>query len=194
MSARACIRARPARMRAGRERLAGAGIQRLAASADATRFRCRSGQMTVELAVLIPVMIVVALIVYNLARYTEACAVFDRACLDSVIAQGVAPSGDQNEVVAVQEVQAGLERALAASFPGGSCSVDVTAESLGDARATPGQIGFPVSPLLTRFTCTLRYRPWPGSFSMAGVAMGAPGELSHQRSFVVDRYRPGVLV
>ena len=46
----------------------------------------QSGQMTVELAVLVPVVIVVALIVANLMEFVDACAAFDRLSLDEVIA------------------------------------------------------------------------------------------------------------
>ena len=48
----------------------------------------QSGQMTVELAVLVPVVIVVALIVANLMEFVDACAAFDRLSLDEVIAEG----------------------------------------------------------------------------------------------------------
>lgn len=156
--------------------------------------RAHRGQMTVEMAVLMPVTIVIALTGYNLARFIQACAAFDRVSLDTVISQGVAPSGDQQETIAVGEVKAELERALSESFGGDSCSVDVSAESMGDLPDAGDGIGFPVSPLLTRFTCTLRYRPWPSSLSIAGARYGPIAELKHERSFVIDRFRPGVVI
>ena len=51
-----------------------------------------------------------------------------------------------------------------------------------------------VSPLLTRYTCTLVYRPWPRLLRMPGVTYEAPLALRHERELVVDRYRPGVVV
>ena len=39
--------------------------------------RSQSGQMTVELATLIPVIVVVALIGYNVVRFAQACGLFD---------------------------------------------------------------------------------------------------------------------
>ena len=51
------------------------------------------GQMCVEMAVLLPVTLVIALAVLNLARYAELCARFDRVALDAVVACGASPSG-----------------------------------------------------------------------------------------------------
>lgn len=55
----------------------------------------QSGQMTVELAVLVPVVIVVALIVANLMEFVDACAAFDRLSLDEVIAEGSLPQASR---------------------------------------------------------------------------------------------------
>ena len=47
----------------------------------------KDGQMTVELAVLIPVVVVVALIAINLMEFIDACAAFDVLSSDTVILQ-----------------------------------------------------------------------------------------------------------
>lgn len=148
------------------------------------------GQMTVELAVLMPVIIVVGLIVYNLVRFLCLCASFDRLATDAVISQGVAPSGDQNQATAVTEVRSCLEQAL--DDP--ACSVDVRVEGIQEIGSATGEISFPLSPLLTRFVCTLSFHPWPTSLSIAGVSYGPIAELTHEKVLVVDRYRPGVVV
>ncbi len=149
------------------------------------------GQMAVELAVMVPVIIVVGLTVYNLMRFVELSALFDRVALDAVVSQGVAPEGTQSEVAAVDAVRSCIEGALAHD----GVEVSVSAEPAGEAaRGSEGRITFPISPLLTRFTCTLVYHPWPGSFVMAGVAYRSPLVLTHERSLVVDRFRPGVVV
>ena len=57
--------------------------------------------MTVELAVVVPVTIVVALIVLNLMWFVDACAAFDQAALDAVVAHGVSPAGEQTQSAAV---------------------------------------------------------------------------------------------
>ncbi len=153
------------------------------------RSRAERGQMAVELAVVLPVCIVVALVAFNLCRFIEACATFDRVAPDAVIAQGVSPAGEQSALSAAGQVRSSIQSALDMS----SCevSVQVSGASQGAARSA---VGFSVSPLLTTFTCTLRYRPWPGSFVMAGVVFTPPIALTHTRTLVVDRFRPGVVV
>lgn len=148
-----------------------------------------AGQMTVELAATVPVVIVVALVVLNLMGYVEACAAFDQVALDAVVSQGVAPSGEQTQVASVAAVRAALEEALGRE---GRCEVEVRAERA--SAATDAGTTFVVSPLLTRYVCTLVYRPWPRLLRMPGVTFEAPLVLRHERELVVDRYRPGVVV
>lgn len=147
------------------------------------------GQMAVEMAVIVPVVIVVALIVYNLCRFVEACATFDRVSMDAVISQGVSPPGEQSVASSTAAVKSCIEEALAMS----GCEVSVAVSSAEPVSLGTG-LTFPVSPLLATYTCTLRYRPWPGSFVIAGVRFGPPVALTHERKLVVDRYRPGVVV
>ncbi len=147
------------------------------------------GQMTVELAVMVPVALVVALIVFNLCRFIEACATFDRVAVDAVVFQGVSPPGEQSALHSAGEVQQAIEKALAMSY----CEVSVQVSGAEPHRTGNG-LSFPVSPLLTTYTCTLRYKPWPGSFVMAGVVFKPPVRLTHTRKLIVDRYRPGVVV
>ena len=155
---------------------------------SAMRGWARSGQMTVELAVLTPVTIVVALIVFNLMCFIEACAAFDQAALDAVVSHGVAPAGEQSQVAAVEEVREALTEALGRED---SCEVEVRAAPAGEGADAAT---FVISPLLTRYTCTLIYRPWPRLLRMPGVTYEAPLSLRHERELVVDRYRPGVVV
>lgn len=148
----------------------------------------RAGQMTVELAVLTPVILVIALVALNLMGYVEACAAFDQASLDAVLAHGVAPSGEQSPERAVEEVSAALEEALGRE---GRCEVEVRAEAV--AERADG-VSFVVSPLITRYVCTLTYHPWPRSLRLPGITLEAPLALRHERELVVDRYRSGVVV
>lgn len=157
--------------------------------ACARRLRARGGQMTVELAVVTPVVIVIALVILNLMGFVEACAAFDQAAQDAVLAQGVAPSGEQSEGHATEEVRAMIEELL--DRPG-SCEVEVRAEAAAPASGSRGT--FAVSPLLTRYVCTLTYRPWPRELRLPGVTYEAPLALQHECEIVVDRYRPGVVV
>ena len=156
--------------------------------AERWRLRSESGQMAVELAVLMPVIVVVALVVYNLARFVGYCATFDRVSLDAVLTQGVSPAGEQSELVAREAVRDAIVRSLDAR---GTCDVEVAAEP---ARRAGDHASLTVSPLLTRFRCTLAFRSWPRSVAIAGVAFAMPLALRHERTLVVDRFRSGVVV
>lgn len=149
----------------------------------------RAGQMSVELAALLPVMVVVAFAVYNLMRYVELCAQFDQVAIDAVVSQGVAPPGEQSIANSEREVRFCVEEAMGGE---GTCEVEVRAEAVG--RLGEGSEDLTVLPSLTRFTCTLKVRPWPSRLSVAGVELSPPALLVHERSLVVDRYRPGVVV
>jgi hypothetical protein len=151
-----------------------------------------AGQMTVELAALVPVVIVVAVIVLNLARFTELCARFDRVSLDAVISQGTAPAGGQDALSGVDAVKGVIEGAVGRGdlSLGGSCDVEVSST---EASADAGGVVFSLAPRLERYTCTLVYHPWPSAFAVAGVSAGVPLALTHERTFVIDRYRTGVV-
>ncbi len=147
----------------------------------------QSGQMTVELAILVPVVIAVALVVANLMEFVDACAAFDRLSLDEIIAEGVSPAGEQSVVASVAAVGAALGSALGGEA---RCDVEVTAERV---SAEEGEL-LSVAPLLTRYTCTMVFRPWPRELRLPGITYVAPLELRHERTLVIDRYRPGVVV
>lgn len=152
------------------------------------RLRSQSGQMTVELAVLVPVVIVVALVVVNLMEFVDACAAFDRLSLDEVIAEGVSPAGEQSMPASIAAVEGALRAALGRER---YCDVEVRAERV---SAGKGESLLSVAPLLTRYTCTLVFLPWPRELRLPGISYSAPLELRHERTLVIDRYRPGVVV
>ena len=108
-----------------------------------TSLASREGQMTVELAVITPVVIVVALVVLNLMGFVEACAAFDQVALDAVVAHGVAPSGEQSEGRAASEVRSAIEELLGRE---GRCEVEVRAEAVGMGATSSGLV---MSPLLS---------------------------------------------
>ncbi len=148
------------------------------------------GQMVVELAVVAPLMIVIALIVFNLMVFLEASSRFDRVAPDAVLAMGVSPAGDgAGSANVARLVKEAIEHAMAGLW-GVEVSVDL--EGVWDGGSADG-VGFSFAPHLTRFMCTLRYRPWPGGASIAGFDAAIPLELVHRCSVVVDRYRTGVV-
>lgn len=153
---------------------------------------CRDerAQATVEMAVVAPVLIVLALIVYNLMVFVAATARFDRVAPDIVLACGVAPSGEGEEGSAgdAAEVRERLEEAMA----GYELEIEVGV-SEGEGGANDDSLLALAGALMT-YTCTMSYRPWPSGFSVAGVEMGAPARLRHERAVTIDPWRPGVVL
>lgn len=142
-------------------------------------------QATVEMVVVAPVMIVLALIAYNVADYSAAVARFDRVAPDVVMAHAVSPEGEGS--VGTPERVAGY---LQEAMEGYRVEVDVACEGGGEAGGS--MLDLAVSP--TTYRCTMRYEPWPSGLSIAGVSLGAPLALEHERAVVIDPWKPGVVV
>lgn len=147
------------------------------------------GQMVVEMAVVTPVMIVMAIVVLNLMWFIEASARFDRVAPDAVLAMAVSPEGGIDGSGGDWAVCQAIERAM-----DGMRGVEVSVESHSAWElAEPDSIGFSFAPHLTRYVCTLTYHPWPSGFAVAGFDASIPVELAHQSVLVVDRYCSGVI-
>ena len=151
--------------------------------------RERSAQATVEMAVIAPVLIVLALISYNLMLFLSAAARFDRVAPDIVIAQGVSPAVDDDGNV-VSDASSAIEEALEEAMAGYDVDIEVTLEEgdLDDGTA------FELIGALKTYTCTMSYTPWPSSLTIAGIDMGSPLALSHERDVTIDPWRSGVVL
>ena len=164
--------------------MSGSGVRaRQAVGAD-------DGQMFVEMAVVAPVMIVMAIVVVNLMLYIEAASRFDRVVPDAIMAVAVSPGSGASEGSAQEHA---VTVAIAGAMEG-IANVDVqvravSAWSWGDGDG----VGFSFAPHLTRYVCTMTYHPWPSALTVAGVEAGIPLTLTHERTFTVDRYRSGVV-
>lgn len=151
------------------------------------RRRACAGQMTVELAVVLPVVIVMVAAVVTIMRYVACCATFDHVALDAVVAYGTSPAGSTLADNACSEVRQTIVDALASD----ACDVQVSAtKSIEDGQ--PGHLT--INPLLVTYTCKLTYRPLISSVSVAGATFTSPVALTHERTLVIDRYRPGVVI
>ncbi len=150
--------------------------------------RSRDGQMAVEMAVLMPVCIVCALVVFNLCRFVEACATFDRVALDAVISQGTDLSRTSSSS-AGRRLAACITDTLAMR----SCEVSVVAQ-LASSRADAHTVLLAATGTPVTYVCTLRYRPWPASFIVAGLALSPPLALVHERRLVVCAFGAGTVV
>ena len=148
------------------------------------RLREERAQATVEMAVVTPVLLVLALIVYNVMIFASAVARFDRVVPDIVLAHAVASesSADASATVQTQILNA---------MEGYDLQIEVSSEQ--GAEASDGGL-LSLSGTFRTYTCTMHYEPWPTSLSIAGVPLGAPTTLSHERAVTVDPWRPGVVM
>lgn len=135
-----------------------------------------SGQMTVELAVMVPVILAIAVIATNACLFLSECAAFDRAALDAVRAEATSLSFGEREEDACARVREALEREFDRDF----LSVEVGCEG-----AEGGMV---------EYTATLRFRPTLFGLGFRSEFFGVELDgLSHEASLAVDPYRPGVL-
>lgn len=136
-----------------------------------------SGQMTVELAVAFPVLIVVAVVATNALLFFSECAAFDNAFRDAVRIHATSPAYGQG----VEQSRAQVASDLAASFDRPFETTQVSVEG-----AAAGH---------TRFTATLEFSPTLFGLGLKSSVFGvALPSLNHTASFVVNCYKPGVIV
>lgn len=151
-------------------------------------------QATVEMAIVAPVMLILALIVYNVMMFVSATARFDRVAPDVVLAHGVAPVGDAMGMPSGASAAVEVEKQLTRAMDGLEVRVEVAVEDGGGGGGAGGESLFSLVGSLRTYRCTLRYRPWPQGLSIAGVDLGAPFELVHTKAVTVDPWKSGVIM
>ena len=127
------------------------------------------GQATVELAVVLPVALIVAVIAVN------ALASFDRVARQTVCALATAPASGDDAASLTLAVEEALVRQV-----GDQGEVQVRAEGLASG--------------LTRFTARIEYAPTLFGLGMRSEIFGvALPPLAHEVDLVVDAYKPGIM-
>lgn len=147
--------------------------------AGSKRARCLSehGQASVELMMALPVMIAVTVIMVNALLFFSDCAAFDRLAHQAVRVHAASPAYGQDAQRSRDLVQSELER----SFARDNLEVSVAVESVSGGRLA--------------FDATLEYSPTLFGMGLRTEVFGVrlPG-LSHTASYVVDQYKPGVVI
>lgn len=139
--------------------------------------RSQRGQMTVELAVAMPVLIIVAVIAVNAITFFAECAVFDRVAHEAVRVHAAAPAYGQGPGQSCALVEQDIRSALDAD------NLDVSVSSC--------SAGFDCE----QFTATLTFHPTLFGLGLRSEVFGvALPALSHTTSYVVDVYKAGVIV
>ena len=108
---------------------------------------------------------------------------------DIVLAHAVAPGGEGDESSA--DASATVQTQILNAMEGYDLQIEVSSEQ--GAEASDGGL-LSLSGTFRTYTCTMHYEPWPTSLSIAGVPLGAPTTLSHERAVTVDPWRPGVVM
>lgn len=139
--------------------------------------RGTDGQATVELMLVLPVAIIVAVIAVNALLFISDCAQFDRVSRQAVRTCVSSPSYH----VGVWEACGQVQTVLDESFSAEHLSSSVSASDVAGGH--------------TRVTASLEFQPTLFGMGFRDGILGVPlPPLRHEVSLVVDRYRPGVLV
>lgn len=134
------------------------------------------GQMTVELLVVLPVVLIVAVIAVNALTFFGDCAAFDRLARNAVRLCAASPAYGQDVGQSALDVRAMVEEAM------GRDNLEVEAEASG------GALGH------ATFTVTLRYAPTLFGLGLRDEVLGVRlPHLEHRTSLTVDPYKPGML-
>lgn len=147
----------------------------------------------VELAIVAPVLIIMAIVVLNLMVFVGASARFDRVAPDVVIALGVAPASDERGDP-IMDMSAAIEQSLNESMGryGAVVEVELEGKAGGEGRGARGTLDIAAG--LKAYRCSMVYTPRPRLFGIAGFELGAPLELRHDRVVVIDPWKPSVVV
>lgn len=136
-----------------------------------------SGQATVEMAVMLPAALALAVIVVNALLFFSDCAAFDRAFRNAVRVYATSPAYDQD----VSDSCALVEQALASTLDVERLRVDVEARGVG-----AGHLAFTGT-----LSCT------PSLFGRGAIdeifGVRVP-QLVHRAHLTIDQCKPGVIV
>lgn len=139
--------------------------------------RFEAGQMTVELAVAFPVLVIVAAIAVNALLFFTECAAFDNAFRDAVRIHAASPAYGQGLEQSRAQVAAEISEEFDRPYLESSVAVE---------GASAGH---------TTFTSTLEFSPTLFGLGLKSSVFGvALPPLTHSASFTVDCYKPGVLL
>lgn len=139
--------------------------------------RGKSGQMTIELAVAMPVLIIVAVIAVNALVFFADCAAFDRIAHEAIRVHAASPAYGQGADQSCALVQEAIQSEMSGS------NVDVS--------VVHAATGFDFD----AYTASMSYHPTLFGMGLRSHVFGiALPSLSHSTTYVVDGYKPGVIV
>lgn len=133
--------------------------------------------MTVELAVVFPVLLAVAVVAVNVLLFFSECAAFDRVTREAVRIHATSPAYGQG----LEQSCAQVETTVRQAFERPYLATHVTVEGVAGGHA--------------RFTATLEFSPTLFGLGLRSSVFGvAMPRMKHAVSMTVDAYKPGVLL
>lgn len=137
-----------------------------------------SGQMTVELMIAFPVLIIVAVIAVNALFVFVQCASFDRIARDAVRVVATSPSYEQTLDQSAAQVQQTLEDSFS-----------------GYENATYSVAAYGAVVGVSQLVITLDYQPTLFGMGLKSSVFGvALPTVKHEIKVAVDPYRPSVVM
>lgn len=135
------------------------------------------GQMSIEFAVMFPVMLLVALIAFNCIMLLAQCSAFDRIFRESVCTYAPSPASDQGSAQICANIASELETFQEKDYL--NCSVSSSELSSG----------------MTKYLGTLSYTPTVfGAYPLRQVFGVSLPPIDHVVQITVDSYKPGVFL
>lgn len=135
------------------------------------------GQMTIELLVVLPVVIIVAVIAVNVMTFFGQCAEFDRVSRNAVRICATSPAYGQELDDSIAQVEEAI--VVAMGLPSDRVFVAAAQDHLGHVR----------------FSMSLEYEPTLFGMGLRHEVLGVSlPMLTHSSSLVVDVYKPGMLL
>lgn len=136
-----------------------------------------AGQMTVELAVAFPVMLVVAVVAVNALLFFSECAAFDASFREAVRVHATSPAYGQG----IEQSRAQVSEAMAQAFDRPFEASTVSAEGASGGHTT--------------FSAALEFTPTLFGLGLRPTVFGVSlPPLVHRVELAVDCYKPGALL
>lgn len=136
----------------------------------------RDGQMTVELATVLPVALALVAIVCNGVAFFSECAAFDRVARNAIRLYATVPAYCESP----DQAEGNIHRYLEQRFSAPNQTVTVAREDVAGYE---------------KYTATLTFAPTLFGINLRQEVFGVPLPcVSHKASLVVDTYKPGVLL
>ena len=143
------------------------------------RLSSESGQMMVELAVMMPVLIIVAVIAVNAVTFFSECAAFDRIARNAIRIQATSPAYGQGAEESASLVRQTIDDAMRLSEKD-YLDLGVSVSGRADGKSA--------------FRATLSFSPTLFGMGLKSSVFGVTlPKIEHATELTVEPYRPGML-